>query len=129
MLTCIFRRHVLRVFAAAALAVGVLTGQSVAADAPSVDAGVVSHISVVSDKVPDVSSLDAWKQSFIKPGMTEKEKAIAVWKSMVMFRHQASPPGDFCSNEGHTLDPIRTFNVYGYNMCDGASGGVIQLAR
>ena len=33
-------------------------------------AGVVSHIKVLSDKVPDVSSLEAWKKSFIKDGMS-----------------------------------------------------------
>ena len=31
--------------------------------------GGVSHIKVLSDKVEDVSSIEAWKNSFIKPGM------------------------------------------------------------
>src|SRR5437899_2786201 len=31
--------------------------------------GVVSHIKVLSDKVADVSSLAAWKKSFIRDGM------------------------------------------------------------
>ena len=47
--------------------------------------GVVSHIKVVSDKVPDVSSLASWKKSFIQDGMSEAEQAIAVWKSNVSF--------------------------------------------
>ena len=34
--------------------------------------GVVSHVKVLSDKVPDVSSMEAWKEAFIKPGMTDQ---------------------------------------------------------
>jgi hypothetical protein len=102
---------------------------AVAAELPARDVGVVSHISVVSDKVQDVSSIEAWKASFIKPGMSEKEKAVAVWKSMVMFRQQSNPPTEYCGVEGMPLDPIKTFNVYGYNMCNGASAGIIQLSR
>jgi hypothetical protein len=40
--------------------------------------GVVCNIKVVSDKVPDVSSLEAWRRSFIKPGMSDEEKALAI---------------------------------------------------
>jgi hypothetical protein len=45
--------------------------------------GVVSHVKVISNHVEDVSSLEAWKKSFIKDGMTDEEKALAVWKSVV----------------------------------------------
>jgi len=41
----------------------------------------VANVKIVSDKVPDVSSLDAWKKSYIKEGMSDKEKAMAVWKT------------------------------------------------
>src|SRR5689334_14906865 len=40
------------------------------------DVGVVSFVKVLSDKVEDVSSLEAWKKSFIKDGMSDKEKAL-----------------------------------------------------
>jgi len=43
-----------------------------AADSPA----VVSDVKVVSNKVPDVSSLDAWKTSVLNPGMSDREKAI-----------------------------------------------------
>ena len=42
---------------------------------PSAPVGVVCHVKVLSDKVPDVSSLEAWKKSYIKEGMSDKEKA------------------------------------------------------
>src|SRR3954451_15125301 len=106
MISALTRRKAFRLLIAAIAAFA--SPRAFAADAPnSADVGVVSHLSVVSDKVPDVSSIDAWRQSFIKPGMSEKDKAIAVWKSMVMFRHQANPPNDFCAHEGMPLDPIR----------------------
>src|SRR5690242_12317708 len=93
------------------------------------EGGVVSHIKVVSDKVPDVSSLEAWKQSFIRPGMSDQEKALAVWKSAVMFRHQDAPPREFLANEADVHDPIKNFNVYGYGQCCCASAHVEALSR
>ena len=37
---------------------------------PGARVGVVSNIQVLSDQVPDVSSLEAWKRSFLKDGMS-----------------------------------------------------------
>ena len=45
------------------------------------DASVVSNVKVLSDKVQDVSSMEAWAQSFIKPGISDRDKALAAWKS------------------------------------------------
>lgn len=91
--------------------------------------GVVSHVNVTSDKVQDVSSLGAWKKSFIKPGMTDREKALAVWRSVVMFRHQDIPPNEYLDTDEHPHDPIEDFNVYGYGQCCCASANVEALAR
>ena len=90
--------------------------------------GVVSFVKVVSDKIEDVSSLEAWKKSFIKDGMTDEQKALAVWTTVVKFRHQTPPPNEFLS-EGNVHDAIKTFNVYGYGMCCCASSNVEELAR
>jgi hypothetical protein len=91
--------------------------------------GVVSHISVVSDKVEDVSSMEAWKRSFIKPGMTDEQKALAVWETVVKFRQQDSPPNEYLQDETNVHDPIKTFNVYGYGMCCCAASNIEALAR
>src|SRR5580765_2703890 len=96
--------------------------------APSRDAVVVSHIKVLSDKVEDVSSLEAWKKSFIKDGMTDEQKAVALWKSSWMFVYQDAPPIEFL-HEGCVHDTIKEFNVYGYGMCCCASARIEQLAR
>jgi hypothetical protein len=97
------------------------------AAAPSL--GVVSHITVLSDKVPDVSNLEAWRQSFLYDSMTDQEKALAVWRSTVMFQHQDAPPFEFLTNEQAVQDPLKIFNVYGYSFCSVASCDIECLAR
>ena len=109
------------------LAVSLILQVSAAAAADN-PVGVVSHVKVLSDKVRDVSSLEAWKRSFIRDGMTDEQKAIAVWRSVVMHRYQDSPPIEFL-HEGCVHDPIKTFNVYGYGMCCCASANIEALAR
>src|SRR5712675_1111067 len=101
------------VFAAFVLAV--LSAFSVRAEDAT---GFVSHIKILSDKVEDVSSMEAWKKSFIKDGMSDEQKALAVWNTVVKFRHQDMPPIEFLTGDGGDVhDAIKTFNVYGYNMC------------
>jgi hypothetical protein len=90
---------------------------------------VVSHVKVVSGNVEDVSSLDAWKRSFIKDGMNDQQKAMAIWESVLRFRHQEIPPNEFLQNESHPHDPIKDFNVYGYGQCFCASANIEALAR
>ena len=90
---------------------------------------VVSHVKVVSDKVEDVSSLDAWRRSFIRDDMGDEEKALAVWMSVVKFRHQDEPPREYLQAPYHVHDPIRAFNVYGYSQCCCASSFIEALGR
>ena len=117
MSTCTFG-----IIAAGVFLAGVAHGQ------PS-PVGIVSHVKVVSDKVPDVSSMEAWKHSFIRDDMTDAEKALAVWQTAVAFRHQDAPPNEYLQSEGNVHDAIKMFNVYGYSMCCCASATVEQLAR
>jgi hypothetical protein len=100
--------------------------------APATDAakpvGVVSHVKVLSSNVRDVSSLEAWKRSYINDTMTDEQKAIAIFRSIVAHRYQDAPPIEF-RHEGCVHDAIKTFNVYGYGMCCCASATVEELAR
>lgn len=73
--------------------------------------GVVSHILVTSDHIEDVSSMEAWQRSFLRDGMSDREKALAVWRTVVKFRHQDAPPNEFLQGEQNVHDPIKTFNV------------------
>ena len=119
-----------RLRALAVLSALVLLGFSAPARAAESGAkpGVVSHVKVLSDKVEDVSSLEAWKKAYIKDGMSDQEKAIAIWKTVVKYRHQTAPPNEFfCAENVH--DPLKTIHVYGYGMCCCASSNIEGLAR
>src|SRR5438046_1760928 len=91
--------------------------------------GVVCGVRVLSDKVPDVSSMEAWKRSYIRDGMSDQEKALAVWRAVVAHQHQDAPPNEFLQHERTVLDPIKVFNVYGYGFCSMTSAEVEALAR
>jgi hypothetical protein len=103
------------------------------ADAPP--PGVVSHILVLSDKCEDISSPEAWKKTYIKEGMTDQEKAIAIWKTVTKYRHQDNPPGEGLQDandnhpDGNVHEPFKTFHVYGYGMCCCAAADIEGLAR
>ena len=102
-------------------------GGAAAAEAAGV--GVVSNVKVLSDKVEDVSSLEAWKASNIKPGMTDEQKAVAIWKTVVKYRHQTAPPNEFLQQEANVHDVMKTIHVYGYGMCCCASADIECLGR
>jgi len=91
--------------------------------------GVVSRIKVLSDKVEDVSSLDAWKKACIKDGMSDEQKAMTVWQTVFKFQHQDAPPVEFLQNENTVQDVIKIFNVYGYSFCGVATADTEALAR
>jgi hypothetical protein len=67
--------------------------------------GVVSHVKILSDKVPDVSSLEAWKRSCLKEGMSDQKKALAIWETVVRFQQQDAPPLEYLHHENTVLDP------------------------
>ncbi|HRT97128.1 MAG TPA: hypothetical protein P5532_22140 [Planctomycetota bacterium] len=108
------------------LAMAALGWTAAAAERP---VGVVCNIKVVSDKVDDVSSLEDWKRSCIKDSMSNDEKALAIWKTVVKYRHQTAPPNEFLQQEGNVHDVMKTIHVYGYGMCCCASANTEQLAR
>jgi hypothetical protein len=105
------------------------SGQRAMAQPAAPPVGVVAHLKVLSDKVPDVSSMEAWKKSFIRDDMSDKEKVLTFFKSKVMFVYQDSPPQEYLSEGGCVHDPIKEFNVYGYGMCCCASSNMEAFAR
>src|SRR5687767_2261754 len=91
--------------------------------------GVVCKVKVVSDKVPDMTNLETWKKAYIKDGMSDADKALAVWKTVRTYQHQEAPPNEFLQQELAVQDPFKIFNVYGYSLCSIASSDVECLAR
>jgi hypothetical protein len=61
--------------------------------------------------------------SAITPGMTDSEKAFALWFQEIQNRHHS--PGD--NNE--LGDPVKVFNIYGYNTCGNDSICLATLWR
>jgi hypothetical protein len=59
----------------------------------------------------DFRSLDKIVARAIEPQMTDSEKARALWWQEV--QHRFHWEGD----NGELLDPVKVFNVYGYNTC------------
>ncbi|MFB3890776.1 MAG: hypothetical protein ACE15C_02005 [Phycisphaerae bacterium] len=116
------------------LVVCMIAAVAAAQDASKV--GVVSHIKVLSDKSEDISSPEDWKKTYIKEGMSEQDKAIAIWKTVTKYRHQDAPPGEGLQDvnpdknpNGNVHDPFKTFHVYGYGMCCCAAADIEGLAR
>ncbi|MBA2481466.1 MAG: hypothetical protein H0V44_12450 [Planctomycetes bacterium] len=108
-----------------------IASMAAAADAkPSGPPAIVSHVKIVSDKIEDVSSLEAWKKSFITEGMTDEQKALKIWESVVKFRQQSIPANEFLlSDAQHPHDFIKVANVYGYGQCCCASSHIEELSR
>jgi len=59
----------------------------------------------------------------VAPGMTDAEKAFALWFQEIRYRHHS--PGD--NNE--LGDPVKVFNIYGYNTCGNDSISLATLWR
>ncbi len=56
-------------------------------------------------------NVDEIVSSAVTPGMTDAEKAFALWFQEIQYRHHS--PGD----NSELGDPVKVFNVYGYNTC------------
>jgi len=68
-------------------------------------------------------SVEEIVSSAISPGMTNADKAFALWFQEIRYRHHS--PGD--NNE--LGDPVKVFNVYGYNTCGNDSICLATLWR
>jgi hypothetical protein len=49
--------------------------------------------------------------SAVRPGMSDREKALALWRLHATHRFHAS------SGDNEVNDPVKVFNVYGYTTC------------
>jgi len=65
----------------------------------------------LSNGYNDFRSLDRIVARAIEPGMTDKDKARALWWQEVQHRFHLEGDND------ELLDPVKVFNVYGYNTC------------
>jgi hypothetical protein len=120
----LFGKWRLMILGTVACGIGTSTGFS--AELPA----LVANVKVTSDKIRDVSSLQAWKASYLREGMTDKDKALAIWETVVAHQYQDAPPKEFLHNDGGDVyDPLKMFNVYGYSYCGVAACEIAALAR
>jgi hypothetical protein len=91
--------------------------------------GRINNLKVLSDKIDDVTTPENILKSFIKPGMSDEQRAKALWTAAVRYRHQTVPPNEFLSDEWEAHDPAKIFNVYGYCMCCCCSSVIEALNR
>lgn len=59
----------------------------------------------------------------VEPGMSDKEKAIALWYQEITHRFH------FTTGDSEVKTPVKVFNVYGYNTCGDDSNCMAGLWR
>ena len=74
---------------------------------------------------PDLTSAETILASILDVGMTDKEKALAIFEFVKAWRRHWYP--SYTSEEMH--DPVKLVGVYGYGFCDDAAQVTEQLAR
>ena len=77
----------------------------------------MNQLKVLSDKIDDVTSVENIVKSFAKPGKSDQERPKALWKAIMRYRHQTTPPNEQLAGDWEAHDPVKIFNVYGYCMC------------
>ena len=87
------------------------------AQTASVRGSRINNLKVLSDKIDDTTTPENILKSFIKPGMTDEQRAKALWTAAVKYRHQTIPANEYISGEWEVHDPVKIFDVYGYCMC------------
>jgi hypothetical protein len=100
-----------------------------AAQPPDRQGARINNLKVLSDKIDDVTTPENILKSFIKPGMSDADRAKALWTAAVKYRHQTAPPNEYLSTDWEAHDPVKLFNVYGYCMCCCCSSLIESLNR
>jgi hypothetical protein len=59
----------------------------------------------------DFRTLKEMVAGALRPGMTDREKAIALWRLQTTHRFHAT------TNDAEVNDPVKAINVYGYTTC------------
>ncbi|HVX13781.1 MAG TPA: hypothetical protein VHC22_21545 [Pirellulales bacterium] len=89
----------------------------------------VHNLKFLSDQIDDVTTAENILRSFLKPSMAQAERAEALWRAAVKYRHQTVPPNEFLAADWEAHDPVKLFNVYGYCMCCCSSAVIEALNR
>jgi hypothetical protein len=77
----------------------------------------------LSNGLNDFRTADEIVAAAVAPGMTDARKAFALWFQEIRFRHHSG--GD----NSELGDPVKVFNIYGYNTCGNDSISLATLWR
>lgn len=88
-------------------------------------ASAPAKVTVRPAGAPDYRSADGILASILSPGMTDEQKAIAIFEFIVDWRYHWYPPGE--NSDVH--DPVKLVNVYGYGFCDDSARNMVALSR
>jgi hypothetical protein len=111
------------------IAFAVLLPASTQAQEPRAPGGRINQLKVRSDKIDDVTTVENIVKSFAKPGMSDQDRAQALWRAIVKYRHQTTPPNEYLAGDWEAHDPVKILSVYGYCMCCCTSALVEALNR
>jgi len=82
-------------------------------------------VTLVQQDRPDFTSKEAMLASILKPGMSDEQKAIAIWQFLRDWRYHFYPAE--AQDEIH--DPVKFLCVYGYGFCDDCATNFAILCR
>ncbi len=86
-----------------------------------------------SDRWPDPKSLGRWARDCfrLEGARTPQEKALALWKWMLITMGRSGPPPHEGERglEAYLMDTLKYLNVYGNHYCDGLSRLMITAWR
>jgi transglutaminase-like putative cysteine protease len=74
---------------------------------------------------PDLTTRDAILASVVRPGMSDEDKALALWAAMVRWRHH-----DVAAAAGlEASDPVKLLGVYGFGFCNDVAHALASLLQ
>ena len=95
------------------------------------DESIAAGVKVVSDKNPDLSSVEAVLASIIKPEMKEQDKAEAIYNFLIRHSYHHMPPEEpmadtlksrpYNGENAKVMDATKLLNVYGFAICGSIS--------
>ncbi len=86
---------------------------------------IVSDPRLIVNGRGDWFDLDSMLEEILEPGLSDRDKAFAIWEFLVASRRHDDPT----HNQAEMHDPVRLLNVYGYGFCDDAANSFMTLAR
>jgi hypothetical protein len=72
----------------------------------------------------DWSSLGTMLSGIVRPGMTDEQKARAIWQFTRSTNYQWWTVSEWASEAG---DPVKYFNYYGYGLCSDIAGALASM--